>query len=55
MKVGDLVRSKRSGWPGIVLKIKDKRHTVPHILLFDIEGSTYWEWMNEYEVISEGR
>ena len=55
MKVGDLVKNKRSDWRGIVLKIKNQRHTVPHILILDTESSIYWEWMSEYEVISESR
>jgi len=55
MKIGDLVKNKRSDWRGVVLKIKNERFTVPHILIFDTEGSTYWEWMSEYEVISESR
>jgi len=55
MKVGDLVRNKSAGCSGIVLEIKNQRHTVPHILILDTESSIYWEWMSEYEVISESR
>ncbi len=61
MKVGDLVKDKRSDCRGIVLEIKNQPRTVPHILILDTEGSTYypcstyWEWMSEYEVINESR
>jgi hypothetical protein len=55
VKVGDLVKDKRSIRRGVVLKIKNKRFTVPHILILDTESSIYWEWMSEYEVISESR
>ena len=56
MKVGDLVNYRRADWLGIVLKIN---HTTnpgdPHILIFDIENSMFWDRMSDYEVISESR
>ena len=55
MKVGDLVKSRSSSWSGVVVKIRRHRHVVPHILIFDIESSTFWQRMSDYEVISEGR
>ena len=55
MKVGDLVKNRKSDWSGIVLKVNHHRAIVPHILIFDKEGSVFWERMNDYEVISESR
>ena len=55
VKVGDLVKNRKSDWSGIVLKVNHHRAIVPHILIFDKEGSVFWERMNDYEVISESR
>ncbi len=55
MKVGDLVKNRKSDWSGIVLKINRRGALVPHILILDKESSVFWERMSEYEVISESR
>ena len=55
MKVGDLVKNRRSDWPGLVLKVNRQRHVVPHILILDNESSVFWERMSDYEVISRSR
>ena len=52
MKVGDLVKNRKSDWSGIVLKVNRQRAIIPHILILDKESSVFWERMSDYEVIS---